>query len=212
METEELIHALVADNEAEGPPVGRQIAIALALGFALSAFLFLVTLGPRPDIMEALATPRFVLKIVESLLLAAAAAPLLIKLSRPGEEMRGARLALLVAPALLAATVVAELLLIAPQDWATRLVGTNSMVCLPSIPFLSLPLLVAALYVQGRLAPTRPALAGAVAGLFASGLGAALYALHCPDDSPLFVATWYSIAIAAVSFVGARAGRRFLRW
>jgi hypothetical protein len=61
-------------------------------------------------------------------------------------------------------------------------------------------------------APTRPALAGAVAGLLAGGLGAALYAAHCTDDSPLFVATWYTIAIAGVTIVGSLLGRYFLRW
>ena len=212
MRTDELINALVADGRAGEISYARQISIALMAGFALSVLLFFLTLGPRPDIHSALATPRFVLKIVESLLLATAAAPLAVKLSRPGEEMRFGRFALLVTPALLVATVVAELLLIQPEDWAVRLIGTNSRVCLVSIPFLSLPLLAAALYAQSRLAPTRPLLAGGVAGLFAGGLGAALYALHCPDDSPLFVATWYTMAITAVTVVGATAGRRLLRW
>ncbi|NJO33150.1 MAG: DUF1109 family protein, partial [Rhodospirillales bacterium] len=54
--------------------------------------------------------------------------------------------------------------------------------------------------------------AGAVAGLLASGLSAALYATHCPDDSPLFVAVWYTLAVGAVVVVGALAGRRVLRW
>jgi hypothetical protein len=53
---------------------------------------------------------------------------------------------------------------------------------------------------------------GAVAGLFAGALGAVLYATHCPDDSPLFVAVWYGLAIAAVALIGALAGRRLLRW
>jgi hypothetical protein len=51
-----------------------------------------------------------------------------------------------------------------------------------------------------------------VAGLIAGGLAAALYATHCTDDSPLFVATWYSIAIGAVAVLGALLGRRLLRW
>jgi hypothetical protein len=63
-----------------------------------------------------------------------------------------------------------------------------------------------------RGAPLRPGIAGAVAGLCAGGLGAALYATHCIDDSPLFVAVWYSLAIAVVSLVGAVAGSRMLRW
>ncbi|HUI21148.1 MAG TPA: NrsF family protein, partial [Methylocella sp.] len=58
----------------------------------------------------------------------------------------------------------------------------------------------------------RPALAGAAAGLLAGAIGAAFYATHCPDDSPLFVATWYTLAIAFVTAIGAIAGARLLRW
>jgi hypothetical protein len=43
-------------------------------------------------------------------------------------------------------------------------------------------------------------------------LAATLYASHCTDDSPLFVATWYSIATAAVAAIGALAGSRVLRF
>ena len=43
-------------------------------------------------------------------------------------------------------------------------------------------------------------------------LAAAIYAWHCPDDSPLFVATWYTIAISMVTAVGFLLGRRLLRW
>ena len=52
-------------------------------------------------------------------------------------------------------------------------------------------------------AATRPALAGAAAGLMSAALAAVLYAAHCFDDSPLFVITWYSLAIGAVTALGA---------
>jgi hypothetical protein len=55
-------------------------------------------------------------------------------------------------------------------------------------------------------------MAGAAAGLLAGGLGAVLYAIHCPDDSPLFVALWYVPAVALVVLAGAAAGSRVLRW
>ena len=100
-----------------------------------------------------------------------------------------------------------------PRDtWMPRLVGRNSLVCLASVPLLAAPVLVAVLRVLQRGAPLRPALTGAVAGLLAGGLGAALYAAHCVDDSPLFVATWYTLAIALVAAAGALAGHRLLRW
>jgi hypothetical protein len=63
-----------------------------------------------------------------------------------------------------------------------------------------------------RGAPSSPGYAGAVAGLVSGGIAAALYALTCPDDSPLFIATWYSLAIAAVVAGTAWVGSRVLRW
>jgi hypothetical protein len=55
-------------------------------------------------------------------------------------------------------------------------------------------------------------LAGAVAGLAASGIAATFYASNCTDDSPLFVLLWYPLAIAIVTAVGYVAGGRLLRW
>ncbi|MFC6491272.1 NrsF family protein, partial [Nitratireductor sp. GCM10026969] len=57
-----------------------------------------------------------------------------------------------------------------------------------------------------------PALAGAAAGLLAGGLAATFYAAHCTDDSPLFVAVWYTIAVAMLALVGAAIGSRLARW
>ena len=53
---------------------------------------------------------------------------------------------------------------------------------------------------------------GAMAGLLSAGLAATLYASHCPDDSPLFVATWYTIATALVTAIGALVGSKVLRF
>jgi len=77
---------------------------------------------------------------------------------------------------------------------------------------MSLPLLAAALIALRHGAPTRPALAGAIAGLLSAGIAATFYASHCTDDSPLFVVTWYTIATALVTAVGALAGSRVLRF
>jgi len=145
-------------------------------------------------------------------LLAAAALALVLQVGRP-VPVRGWRVAALAAaPALLVATVVAELAAVPSGQWLVRLVGTNSRVCLTAIPLMSLPLLAAFMLVLRRGAPVSRTAAGAVAGLAASGLAAVLYATHCPDDSPLFVAVWYPIAIGAVSLLGAFLGRVLLRW
>jgi len=61
-------------------------------------------------------------------------------------------------------------------------------------------------------APRSPGLTGALAGAAAAGIAALFYASHCPDDSPLFVATWYPLATLICMGAGALAGRRFLAW
>jgi hypothetical protein len=53
---------------------------------------------------------------------------------------------------------------------------------------------------------------GAVAGLLTGALAATLYATHCPDDSPLFVALWYVPGMALVTLAGAAAGNGMRRW
>jgi hypothetical protein len=94
----------------------------------------------------------------------------------------------------------------------TRLVGHNSMLCMSAIPVLSLPILGAAMVGLRHGAPARPAAAGAIAGLLSAGAAATLYASHCTDDSPLFVATWYTLAAGIVAGLGALIGRRVLRY
>ena len=63
-----------------------------------------------------------------------------------------------------------------------------------------------------RGAPTSPAMMGAVGGLLAGGLGATVFAMHCTNDSPLFVAIWYALAIGLTSMFGLVVGRYALRW
>ncbi len=57
-----------------------------------------------------------------------------------------------------------------------------------------------------------PALSGALAGLAGGGLGAAVYAMHCTEDSPLFWVTWYGTAIVVVTVASTLIGSRVLRW
>jgi len=61
-------------------------------------------------------------------------------------------------------------------------------------------------------APTRPAWAGAGAGLLAGTLGTLVYALHCPEMAAPFLAVWYLLGMAIPTAVGAALGPRLLRW
>jgi hypothetical protein len=185
---------------------------AAGLGVILAGFVFFVTLGPRPDFAAAAQTPRFVFKFVVTITLALIAFSLVRKLSYPGEPWRKAAVHLAAVPALLVGAVIVELMLLPPDLWFARLVGRNSLICLTYIPLIGMGPLAVFISALRYGAPTRPILAGAVAGLLAGGLASTFYAAHCTDDSPLFVATWYTIAIAGLVLVGAVAGNRFARW
>jgi hypothetical protein len=211
MRTEDLIRVLAADSVRPVVPVHRLLVGALVGGAALSAALFRALLDPRPDISAAADTFPFLFKLAVMLILAGSAVAALLHLARPLPYTHWRRV-LAIAPLLLAAGIVTELLAVPADTWLPRLVGHNATHCLSLIPLLSLAPAVCVFLALKRSAPAQPALAGGVAGLLAGAIGAVLYALTCPDDSALFVGTWYSIAIAIVTLVSAGIGRRVLRW
>lgn len=209
MKTDDLIRALASDR-IEAPRPQRAVAWALAAGVGLSVLAFALALGPRPDIAQAATTLRFVFKPVLMLALAGLAWLVLLRLAEPGARTRS--WLLLLVPAALVLAVTSELASLPPAAWSAAMIGSNWPFCLTLVPLLSVPPAVALLLALRGSAPTHPALAGGAAGLVAGGFAAALYALNCTDDSPLFVALWYSIAIAIVTLASARAGARLLRW
>lgn len=211
MKTENLAEALVADRATGRRSIPRAIAGALGLGSLVSLGLFFLALGVRDDIVQALATWRFDLKIGMVLLALVLAFSLCMALSRPVPSgRRGRHLLPLAALAIMAVAI--ELAVLPRTSWGTRLVGSNSVICLTAIPMLALAPLAAVLATLRSAAPPSPALAGAAAGLLAAAVGAALYAFRCYDDSPLFVVTWYVMAAIPVVILGAIAGHRLLRW
>ena len=212
MNTDQLIRTLAADTDRRELRVGAVLAMALATGGLIAIVMFFATLGFRPDIDTAIHNPFFDLKFLVTISLAVSAAAISVHLSRPEASLNGWKWLLLIPAALLVIGVASEMMLPQRLPWLTRLIGSNSKVCMTAVPLLSLPILIAALFALRHGAPARPALSGAVAGLLAAGLAATLYASQCTDDSPLFVATWYSIAIAMVAALGALAGSKLLRF
>ena len=212
METEQLIRTLAADNAHRARPVGLVLALALLAAAPVAVAMFLAGLGVRPDVMTAMHNPFFELKFVVTLALAISAIVVSLHLSRPEASVKGWGWLLLIPVGILAGGVAVEMMMPQKVPMMTRLIGSNSRVCLTAIPLMSLPLLAAALIGLRHGAPTRPAIAGAIAGLLSAGLAATLYASHCTDDSPLFVVTWYTIATALVAAAGALVGSKVLKF
>lgn len=212
MKTEGLINAIAEDVAVLDPPILVRLTIALAVGGTISAALFVLVLGVRPDLGTAIQTWRFDFKIVTLVTAFAAAVWATVELARPDASHGKVLAMMLLAPALLAAGVVGELLTVAPDAWLPHAIGSNSRVCLIAIPAMAFAPLAGLLTALRAGAPRSPAFAGAAAGLLAGSLAALLYASHCVDDSTLFVAAWYTPAIASCMFLGLLIGRWNLRW
>lgn len=211
MKTDDLIRLLATDLRVR-EPLGPAIALAVGVGVVVCAALLIFELHLRRDIATAILSPRVAFKIGVTFCVAALAIVLLERIGRPGVPTGAVARSLLLPVAAIVIAVGLELALTPASSWGLRLVGRNAGWCLTYIPVFSAVPLAAILTAMRRSAPEDPTRAGAVAGLAAAGMAAAFYAWHCPDDSPLFVATWYTLAVAGVTGVGALAGRRLLAW
>ena len=212
MDTSELIKALAADTRRLSIPLPAMWWGALAIAVSVAATVFFATLGPRTDFTAALETPRFLFKFLVTIILVASAFGCVRTLSRPGVPSHKATAWLAASPALVVLAVIAEFLALPSNTWTATMVGTNSVVCLTYIPLIGVGPLAILLLVLRHGAPLSPNSAGAVTGLLAGGIAATFYAAQCNNDSPLFVAVWYTLAIAGLAALGAAGARLLVRW
>lgn len=213
MKTEDLIAELAAEPAPpRGASLERRAGLGVLAGGAVTLVLFFAVLGVRPALGMHLADPVTLAKTVLPLLLGALTGLATLHAARPGAALGWpARLAIAV-PAAAAGLFVWAFGTTDPGVRMVLFLGHSIPVCLPTIPVLALPILSGLIVALRRGAPTRPAVCGALAGLAAGGMATTAYSLFCTEDSPLFYATWYSLAILATAGLGAWAGRRFLRW
>jgi hypothetical protein len=211
VKTDDLIHLLAQDAPVR-TRIGPMLMLAAIGGILISGAMFFAAIGFRADIGSAMETVRFLFKFVVTIALAVTASAVVFRIGRPGVSLRPWGWALLAAPLLLAVAALIEMMVMPADSWGTRMMGHNARFCLTIIPLLSIGPLACFLFALRQGAPERPGVAGAVAGLAASGIAATFYASNCTDDSPLFVLLWYPLAIAIVTAAGYVAGRRLLRW
>ncbi|AYG61130.1 NrsF family protein [Rhizobium jaguaris] len=211
MKTDDLINLLAQDAPVRSR-IGQALTLAVIGGILISGAIFFTAIGFRADIDNAMEAVRFLFKFVVTITLAVTAGAVVFRIGRPGVSLRPWGWMLLAAPLLLVAAALAELMVMPADTWGTRMIGHNARFCLTFIPLLSIGPLACFLFALRQGAPEKPGVAGAVAGLAASGIAATFYASNCTDDSPLFVLLWYPIAIAVVTAVGYVVGKRMLRW
>ncbi len=213
METDDLIATLAADaSPVPQHAVWRRWGLAVLLALAISAVVMTLGWGVRPDIHHAMRTSPFWMKAGYTLALGVAGLLIVERAGRPGARLGwGLALAGAAVVAILALGM-RELMLMPMADWRADMMGHSAHVCPWRILTISAPVFVIAMLTLRWMAPTRPAAAGAAAGLLAGGLGATVYGLHCQETAAAFTAVWYTAGMALWPLIGALIGQRALRW
>lgn len=213
MKTDELIALLARDaSTVKRGALPARVGM-FALAGAVASFGILVPwLGIRPDLAEAVGGSTFWMKALYTFGLGIAGFALVERLSRPGAKGRIGWVLAGFFAAVIIAMAVSQMMSTPPDQIRAALMGSSWDKCPWRILVLSLPGLAVILWAMRGFAPTRPALAGAAAGLLAGGIAATIYGLHCQEIAAPFVALWYSLGIILSATVGALIGSRLLRW
>lgn len=212
MTTADLIEALAGDAAPTVPIVaGRRVAWAVLAGAAAAFAILLVWLGLRP-LGEATHSAPFWMKAAYTGALALAGLSLTGRLARPGARPGAWPALAITALAVMVALAAIELSRAQPGEVRALWLGQTWNQCPFRIVALAGPVFVAVIWALRGLAPTRLASAGAAAGLLAGAAGATVYGLYCQETTAAFVATWYTLGVAACAGAGALIGPHVLRW
>lgn len=208
MKTEELLAGLTRDLAPVRrlPPPSRRLGhwLAVALPFLL---LVVAVAGPRPDLGQRLAEPRFVLETAAALATGLCAGWAALASTVPGVAGRWLLLPLLPAGVWLASIGGG-----CWQDWLRLGAGFAApvldQVCLPEIAATSVLPLAALILLSRRGAALRPGRSGALAALAAAALASAALNLFHHDGAAMVTLVWHFGGTALIAGLGGLGGSR----
>jgi hypothetical protein len=191
----------------------RRLLAGAGSGLAVSLVLVAILLGYRPDMATAAQAPMFWWKLIYVLALAVVACWSADRFARPGGEGGWRRGLWALAPLILALALAAWQLSDTPAPKRMAMVmGHSALICPWCIIAFSVPPMMGLVWAVRGLAPTKLIPAGAMIGLAGGGLGAAAYALHCPESTAPFLAIWYSLGVVGAALLGGLLGPVLLQW
>ena len=213
MKTDELIDMLGTNIEpVKDGQLRNTLLIALAVGTAVALCLMLAIFGAPAEASDGEYFGLTALALAFTLGLAAAGASFLIRAARPGKPGRSPLVVVgLLFLAIFSAGIVV-LVLTHPAAWGGLVFGPQWAACLICIPLFAIAPFASLIWALRKEAPTNLTRTGAVTGLVAGALSAAVFAVHQAGSSIPFIALWYGGPIVVCAFVGAVLGPRLLRW
>jgi hypothetical protein len=211
MRTDYVIRLLVEDLPKRPAGVGAALRIWWPIAAVAAGAGFLAIAGVRTDLLASGFAPTM-LKVALGLSIAAVSFVGALWLSRPEVTTAVAAKGLIAIAMFLVVVLATSFWSQGLDAWRMRLFGKSVLPCLTLIPLVAALPLAASLMALRRGATTEPARAGALAGLASAGLAIVAYGLFCTEDSPIFIAAWYSLAAVITGLAGAALGRMLLKW
>lgn len=211
MKTDQLI-AILSQDDTPPRPIAPRVMLRAGLALAVVGTALLAALGIRPDLGQALTNPVTLMKWVLPLTVGLLAMRACMRLSRPEVTRVPAQTVLAFVGGAALLWLVSAMMSAREGNMWVQMQGNTLAICLTSITLLSMiPMAVGMMVLKDGASPS-PLRSGLFLGLAVGGFSAALYALHCNEDAPLFFLSWYGLAILITGALGALIGRVQLRW
>lgn len=210
--SDELIETLVRDLSPLSPhALRKRIVWITALGVAGAvvalAASFLIRTGAHHVTPAAfLVKFLFAASVMVTMVIA------LAKVARPGGDVRRELLRLATAFGVIVLLAIAQLVVSPIDAYSGLIFGYSALICPFLIIGFGVPAFVLNFWFLRHAAPTRPKLAGFIAGACAGAIGAWVYSWACIENGFAFIAIWYSFGITVSGFAGAIYGSVSLRW
>lgn len=212
MRTEDLINALANKAEPVEPlwhPAAR--AMAWMMGSVIYVGAIIWVIGPRADISDKLADPRFLIEVGAALLTSMMAAAAAFCAGCPGRPLWER-----FAPFPFLAVWLASLGEGCWRQWVQNgsegLTVNIDLVCFQNILFVSILPALAILVMIRQGAPLAPMSTTGLATLAATALGAAALRLFHAQDVSLMLLIWQFGSVLLLAAIGFLAGGRYLKW
>lgn len=212
MRTEDLIKALATKAEPVEPlwhPAARAMAWMMGSTIYVAAIVWLI--GPRADISDKLADPRFLIEVEAALLTSMMAAAAAFCAGCPGRPLWER-----FAPFPFLAVWLASLGEGCWRRWvqsgADGVTFNVDLVCFQNILLVSILPALAILVMIRQGAPLAPMSTTGLATLAATALGAAALRLFHAQDVSLMLLIWQFGSVLLLAAIGFLAGGQYLKW
>jgi hypothetical protein len=210
--SDDLIEALVTDLSPMPPyAFRRRMILVTSVGVAGAMLALAASFAFRSGEHEVTAI-TFMVKFLYAASIMVTMVLALGQVARPDGNIRRELVALAIAFASMSLLAIGQLAVSPKADYAALILGRTSLICPFLIMGFGMPAFCLNFWFLRRAAPTRPKLAGFIAGACAGAIGAWVYSWACVESGFPFVAVWYSLGVAITGFVGAVCGSVALRW